>query len=62
MTEKELYKKQYEEKYGTNDPIKLRDMLLRALGEINYQEPGVVLDSDIKEWYEKQKLWYKEKV
>lgn len=28
----------------------LRSMLIRTLEEIEYQEPGVVLDHDIVEW------------
>lgn len=36
---------------------KLTDMLCRTMGEIEYQEPGIVLDEDIKSWWEKHKEW-----
>lgn len=35
------------------------DMLCRTLGEIAYQEPSIVLDDDIKDWWEKHKEWDK---
>lgn len=35
------------------------DMLCRTMQEIEYQEPGIIVDDDIKEWYEKHKAWDK---
>lgn len=49
----------FEEKYGTNNPEKLRDMLCRTLENVEFQDPGVVLDDDVKEWFIKHKEWDK---
>jgi hypothetical protein len=39
----------------------LTDMLCRVMGEIEYQEPGIVLDQDIKDWWAKHKKWDEER-
>jgi hypothetical protein len=51
----------FEKQYGTNNPDKLRDMLCRVLNEIGHQEPGIVLDQDIKDWFVKHKEWDKQR-
>lgn len=40
----------------TQEVNDLKDMLLRVLDEIQYQEPAVVLDKDIKEWHLKNRI------
>jgi site-specific DNA-adenine methylase len=34
---------------------KLTSMLIRVMEEIEYQEPGIILDDDVKEWWAKSK-------
>lgn len=50
----------FEERFGTNDPDKLRDMLCRVLTEIepiSEKEQIIFLDQDIKDWFVKHKKW-----
>ena len=47
----------FEKQYGTNNPDKLRGMLCSVLKEIQYQDPGIVLDKEVWEWFEKHKKW-----
>lgn len=41
--------------YYQSNSDKITNMLCSVMGEIEYQDPGIVLDNDVKEWWEKHK-------
>ena len=51
--------KWFDDKYGTNDPDKLREMLCRVLSKIYAQETYNLSEfgKDIVDWYEKHKTY-----
>lgn len=45
----------FDERYGTNNPDKLRGMLCQCC--LTLEVAGAILTPEIKEWWEKHKKW-----